>query len=263
MLNTNYITYDDVVSRQFGLCLGSFNSETGAQDTSIYSPNIAITQANKNNKFAVSNSKVDAPPEYELTLVSETTISSVMIRKIMRWLAGDGSFKKLIVNRQDLQDYYAMCVFKDISEIKVNGYCVGFKMTAVLESAFWYGQPEKVIVYNGKHTEEKVNVINKSDMAGYTYPQITFKINSGSDSIRIVNLSDDEARVFELTGLNPNTTYVIDNELHTLDGDGKISLDSFTKGLNWLRLIRGRNILKITINGEVTITCPQYSLIGF
>lgn len=263
MLNTNYITYDGVVSINFGLQLGSFESGSGAQNTSIYSPEIKTLKANQNSKFGITKNDISAPPEYELILVSESTISPVVIRKIMRWLTADGGFKKLIINRQDLQGYYAMCAFKNIEEIKVNNYCVGFKMTAVLDSSYWYGETETIYLSNANLVDKVIQIVNKSDKDEYAYPQLKFTLNSGATNIKIVNLSDDEGRIFELENLPSNTQIIIDNELRIIDGSG-VSLNNFKEGsMNWIRLIRGINNLSITMNGEGSITCPQYSLIGF
>lgn len=264
MLNTNYITYDGVVSIKFGLRLGSFESESGAQDTSIYSPDINTTRNQRTGKFAITNKVLSSAPEYELTLVSETTISPIMIRKIMRWLVSDGQFKKLIINRQDLEGYYAMCSFKDISEIKVNGYCVGFKMTAVLDSPYWYGEEETYTLYNGNYVKKEIQFTNKSDIYDYAYPQIKFILNENASVLEIINLTDDESRVFKLKDLPQNTEITIDNELMKIEGSG-VSLDNFDteNGINWVRLVKGINNLQITINGEIEISCPQYSLIGF
>lgn len=270
MLNTNYITYDGVVSIKFGLQLGSFESESGAQDTSIYSPDIKTTKTQRTGKFAITNNTISSPPEYELTLVSETLLSPVMIRKVMRWLISDGEYKKLVINRQDLEQYYAMCSFKDISEIKVNGYCTGFKMTAVLDSPYWYGENEIEKIYNGDYTGGKtVRITNKSDIYDYAYPKIEFTLNPNATTLKIVNKTDNEARVFELANLNPNTTYTIDNELMKLEGTGASLEKNFKKEkdgkqeMNWVRLVKGINELEITFNGEMTISCPQYAIIGF
>lgn len=262
MLNTEYITYDDVISTKFGLQLGSFDGESGAQDIAIYSPEITTSKSYKAKRFNVTSNDVNTPPEYEISLISESLLSTITIRNVMRWLSGDGQFKKLVINRQDLQDYYYMCVFKNIQQIKVNGYCVGFKMTAVLDSHFQYGKPEQIMLNSANYNAHEIQIINKSDIDEYVYPQIKFKLADGASTIKIINMTDDSGRVFEMNGLPSGVETTIDNELKIVSGGA--SLDNFTsEPFTWVRLKRGLNILQITLNGEFDITCPQYCMIGF
>ena len=75
------------------------------------------------------------------------------------------------------------------------------------------------------------------------------------------SITDNANRKFSFTGLNPNTEYVVDNELKIITGEGKNLLAKFSK--NWLRVIRGKNKFKIQVNGAVTIICPRCIKISF
>lgn len=112
----------------------------------------------------------------------------------------------------------------------------------------------------GDGTKKEIVILNDSDIVDeYTYPHVEFETNDGS--ISIINLTDDPARDFKFDGLEPQKTYSVDNELKIISGDGRNLLSKFSK--KWLRLRRGSNRLAVTVNGTVTITCPQYVKISF
>ena len=67
-------------------------------------------------------------------------------------------------------------------------------------------------------------------------------------------------RSFIMDNLPIRKEIVVDNELKIIEGDG-VFLSNFNK--NWLRLKKGKNILRITVDGSVTVICPQLISVGF
>ena len=87
------------------------------------------------------------------------------------------------------------------------------------------------------------------------------EFDTSDGAVSIINITDNSTREFAFSGLNPNTTYIVDNELKIITGEGRNLLEKFSK--NWLRVLRGKNRLKIRVNGAVTISCPRYVKISF
>lgn len=259
MFNATYIMYNGIHSANFGLTIGSFNEES-LVETTVFSPNISTSKTKNMKRFVASGIDEDSAPECEMTLVSNVPIHDIRKRDILSWLNSGKDFKKLVIQKPCTEEYYYMCKFKDIKELKVGSQCVGYSMTAVFDSPYQYGRDTELKLANGIYEDKLVSILNKSDFTDeYVYPLLSFTLSDGN-SLKIVNITDDESRVFEFTNLPTNKPIIIDNELKIIDGDGAL-LGNFNK--NWLRLVKGKNNLKITIKGSLKITCPQIISIGF
>ena len=260
MFNATYFIYNGTLSALYGLKIASFDGSNSPQETAIFSPNITTAKAKNMRRFYSSSIDFDSPPEMNFSVVSETVINNIAKREILAWLTSGNDFKKLEIMENDGESYYYMCKFSQISEITVGGFCVGFNLVATLDSYYQYGKSTVATLEDGEHNEAVLNIINKSDINDdYVYPAVSFKLSAGN-TIKIVNITDDDTRVFEFVGVPENTTITVDNDLKIIDGQG-VLLSNFNK--NWLRLKKGTNVLKITGNGSVTITCPQLMLVGF
>lgn len=259
MFTATYMIYNGIHSASYGLRIASFDNES-LEETTISSPNISTSKSKYMNRFVITNVQEDATPEVEMTLVSEVLIDELTRRKIITWLRGGKDFQKMIVERPNCEDVYYMCKFRDIRELKVNGHCVGFKMTAVFDSPFQYGIDTTAELKDDNYDNKIVRIMNRSDFTDeYVYPQVSFKLSSGN-SIKIINLSDDTQREFVMSNLPTGVQITIDNELKIIYGEG-VTLANFNK--NWLRLVKGKNRLKVTLQGELQISCPQIVSTGF
>ena len=260
-MNASYFTYNGIFSAVFGLKIASFDSNTSADETTIFSPEITTAKTKGMKRFYATNIDYSEPPEFDITMISEAVIPEIHKREILAWLNSGNDFQKLEITKDgSTESYYYMCKLTDIREVKVNGYCVGYTVKAVLDSYYQYGKSTSVKLSNNNYTEHSISITNQSDIIDdYVYPQITFKLNN-SGTIKIVNETDDSTREFIFTDIPANKEIIIDNDLKIINGDGAF-LSNFNK--KWLRLKRGKNNLKITIDGEIEISCPQLMCIGF
>lgn len=259
MFNATHLIYNNIHSATFGLRIGSFNDEK-MQETTVFSPSITTVKSKNSKRFVASNINEENAPECELTLISELPIHDILKREILSWLNSGKEFKKLIVEKPCTEEYYYMCKFRDIREIKVNNQCVGYSMTAVFDSPYQYGRSTELKLEEDKYNEHSFVLVNKSDLPDdYTYPFITLtsSINNGR---LIIQNQKEGMKPFELTGLLAGETITIDNELKIIEGKGA-TLNNFNK--NWLKLIKGENNIAITFEGSITITCPQIIAVGF
>lgn len=259
MFNATYFTYDGVLSAKYKLKIASFDDDPVAE-TNIFSQEITTAKALHQNKYYISSIDYSGAPEYEVSVISAVVINEQDKRNILDWLCRGKDFKKLIIHRPEVESYYYMCKFKSVSEISVNGYCVGFKMTAVFDSPYQYGIPTTLELTSGNYQEKEFTIVNKSDFSDeYIYPVIKFRLNN-TGAISIINTTDDEDRVFEISDVSAGNEITVDNDLKIISGDSAY-LSNFSN--KWLRLKKGENKLKITLDGELSITCPEVVHICF
>lgn len=256
MFSASDFTYDGVRSGKYGLVIADFNAESVAE-TAAFSSVLRTTKPATLNKFIHSGIQYDTAPQFQFSVISETEIPDIVRREILSWLVGRNEFKRLEIHQPDLGKYYYKCVFTEASIIFVHGRCHGFRVTAVFDSPYAYGNPTVISVPSaGEYT---ITIKNTSDLRDtYVYPKVTF---TGS-GITIINNTDDPKRNFVFTDLDDDEQIVVDNEIKYISSSKKLTrLDKFNK--QWLRLRKGDNSLTIISDGPVTIECPCYVMIGF
>lgn len=256
MFGATYFTYDGVFSGVYGLTLADFN-DSSVVETTAFSPVLLATKPTAANRFFHNGVVYDSAPQFSFSVISETEINDICRREILSWLVGRNEYKRLELHHDGIENYYYNCVFTDTQIIFVHGRCHGFRLTANFDSPYAYGRPTQVIVPSGSHT---VIIENKSDIKDdYVYPVVKFT----GGGVDIVNETDDPDRHFKFADLNPLDVVTVDNEVKHISATlGGEKLSNFTSK-KWLRLLGGRNTLRIESMGEVTITCPNYMMIGF
>lgn len=264
MFSATKFSYDGVESDEYGLQIASLDNDN-VETTPVLSPTLGTAKGKRSKKFYHTGITYDEAPSYRFSIISEDGIPKDKRGEIIRWLAGRNVFKKLYIHQDEYADKYFNCVFTDIDFIYIGGILHGFTLTAVFDSNYCYGKPIVIDVECAEgQTLEEIVIENKSDiMDDYVYPTITFdsefEIENKSDGSRVTR--------YEL----PENSGEI-NEKITIDGEsmiisGEIPGDKLSNfNLNWLRLKSGVNTLKVTaLKGDLkmTITCPQYALLGF
>lgn len=261
--NSTFFTYDGVRSIVYGLMVADFNSQNIGEITA-YNATLHANKVGAPHRFMYNGLTFDDMPEQTISVISEYPISDTTRREILRWLVGRKGFKRLIVHKPDLADYYFNCVFTNANIIYVNGVCHGFRLTARFDSIYARKSPT-VLELTGNGLSQTVTISNISDIVDdYVYPTVDFTSAATVDgkNIRIINNTDSPTRAFEFTGLSTNERIIVDNEAKIITSSTTNErVSKFNK--NWLRMRRGDNSLTVVINGSVTITCPSYILIGF
>lgn len=256
MFNATYFTYDGVFSGIYGLMLADFD-DGSVVETAAFSPVLNTIKLASANRFFHNGVTYEGVPQHQFSVISEVELPDLIRREILSWLIGRREFKKLQIHQTDLEEYYYNCVFTSAEIIYINGRCHGFRLTANFDSQYAHGEPTVVEVEAGTHT---VKIENKSDIKdAYVYPVVQFT----GGSIDIVNTTDDAQRHFTFGDLDSNEVITVDNEVRHISSDiGGEKLSNFTSK-NWLRLRQGYNTLTIVAEGDVTITCPHYVMIGY
>lgn len=263
MLNATDFTYDGVFSGVYGLQIASMNDSV-VEETSYITPTITTVKPSKAKRFYYMDSKYEEAPTFEFAVLSSNTIPDFVQRDILRWLDNRRGFKPLIIHQPEFDMYTYNCIFSVTSIIYHAGCCVGFNLRATFDSPYHYEGLKKAKVDGTGNTQE-ITIYNNSDIIDdYVYPTVKFKLKS-TGGITIYNKTDDPScvRGFTFKGMVPNTQITVDNELKIISSDVAADYLSNFDGMKWLRLVRGKNILQIQVNGEVEITFPQYAKIRF
>lgn len=258
MFNATEFTYDGIYSEQYGLKIASFNSNV-LEETPYVVPSVITAIAPKAKKYHFIDITYDSPPTYDFSVVSEVAIHEELLREILLWLDSRKGFKPLTIMQQGLDEFTYNCIFTVTSLIYHSGDCVGLNLSATFDSRYVTGKPIESIVF-GNGGVQDIYIYNDSDnLDEYIYPMVEFDTANGA--ISIVNMTDDKTREFAFEGLSPNSIYKVDNELKIIAGSGNDLLTKFSK--KWLRILRGKNHLRVRVNGTATITCPRYIKIRF
>lgn len=291
---TDFI-YDNIYSGTYGLKIASFNSDA-LEETPYVTPNVSFAKPAKGKKFFYEDTTYDEPPHFEFTVVCETAIHEPILSEIMTWLDSRRGFKELTILQPDFEEQTYKCIFSITNIVYHAGSCVGFNLSATFDSLYQYGKPSIAELTSDGTKMETIQIFNLSDDEDdYIYPVVAFKLSGSTqeDSLQVVsdtggtvalsgglsvesdtngnevlkniiiiNETDDKSREFWFADLDNNACVTVDNEKKIITSENtKRLLPNFSK--KWLRLKKGLNILKIQINGKVTITCPQYKKIKF
>lgn len=267
MFNATEFTYDGVYSGIYGLKIATINGEI-LEETSYITPTIETAKPAKAKKFFYEGMTYEEPPTFDFSIVSQDPIPDILQREIMLWLDSRKGFKPLLIHQPEHEGYTYNCIFTITSTLYHAGNCVGFLLTATFDSLYQY-RKSKVLKVTGDGTAKEYTLMNDSDIVDdYVYPTVEFKTRGyvkSNCNISIVNKTDDVAMVreFKFNDIALNATVTVDNELKIISSSMGSDLLSKFDGKKWLRLRRGKNLLQIQINGEVTITCPTLTKIRF
>jgi hypothetical protein len=264
MFSATHFTYDGIYSAKYGVLVASFEGES-VETTEAFTPTLSTYKGVRAQRFYHGGVDYGGAPEYGFSIISPEAIPDLRRREILSWLVGRGEFKDLQIHQPDLEKYRYKCVFTNAGIITVNGQCHGFKLTAKFDSPYCYGGVVSGTVVSDGAGDVRIRIVNASDAPEeWTQPVVKFRAAEPVDGkdIRITNEADTVSGAFEFEGLTPNERLVVDNELGKVESDVSGDRIACFNG-NWLRLKKGANVLTVRINGEVTIECPQYVLIGF
>lgn len=262
MLSATDFTYDGVFSGVYGVQIASFNDSV-VEETAYVTPTTTIVKPPMAKKFYYIGSKYEEAPTFEFSIISEKPIPDLVQREILLWLDNRKGFKTLVIHQPEFETYTYNCIFNVTSIIYHAGRCVGFNLQATFDSPYHYEKPRTESVDSDGTEEAEITIYNNSDIIDdYVYPTVTFKLDEEGD-VEIYNTSDDSLRMFSFKGIPANVEVTVDNEMKIISSDPADNYFTKFNGLKWLRLVKGKNILKVKINGEVKITCPQYAKIRF
>lgn len=248
--------FDGVPCEEYGLMIYDFQSkEQGDGKITSVGSIISDSVPSKRTKYLYGISQ-DEPLEFTLIFgaIPNTRQDNYLDRweidAISTWLTGHNTYRYLEICQPDLDFYRYKCIAKSLDIITYGSLPWAFSCVFQCDGPFAYEFPERVTFQ--VPSSLTVNLVNRSSLRGYYYPNIVVGL-SGGTNFEIVNHSDSD-RKFAFSNLPSGNllTLNIDNENAVITS----SIDSINPysyfNFNFFRMIRGDN--KITIKGNATVS---------
>ena len=253
--------YDNIPSETYGLYILDFETTGGLTESEAGGETEPIEEwIYRRSKSYHYGNIMNTPLEFDLTVASFDPIPGYDRGKILQWLLGRGSFKKLQICEDDISNVYFNALCTSAKTIYVGNVNRGMKLHFRCDSPYGWEFPKTITyTFTGNQIKNFIfDFYNSSDSDEYLYPIVDFTLNSIGNSISIQNITTGET-AFSFTGISPNENIVIDNYLKTIvSSTGLLRLNKFNKA--WLRFIRGRNQLRV-ISGigtlKITYSFPR------
>ena len=255
-LDIESFSYDGVSSNAFNLEVGWFEGDL---------ENATSTGLTVEVKRGDMNMVRTEPNQYGVVYTDTLTFDFAVINKdrnsftkeesykLNTWLRGSDTYKKLIFQDASYQTivYYAVCT--DIVDAVYNGVN-GKKITFTCNSPFGFTPKSyrKVVVNSGS---ESIRLNNLSDKGIY-FPTVKIKSNNGA-TVQIINHTDnDRTTAITLNKVTGNTV-IINGEKSTITDEGGNLIPAYKIGwsaetINWPRMLKGKNEFEIIGNCEMT-----------
>lgn len=218
---------------------------------------------NKRNKvrYITDDDYKDSPISFEAEIVADNFIAfTAQNRRVIETaLFNKPMYKRLYVDIDDdcmgetyeyvdgyLKRLYFNCRFMNPAKIEDgNGLVVGYKFTIECDSYMvWQEAVEKTYtIPNGGKT---ISVEVDTDIAEYTYPDVTINVGSAGGNISIINTTDDASRFTRLKNIPPRTILIMKGELNYISGQNYEKLEN----QNFIRILDGENLINVT--GDIT-----------
>lgn len=254
ILFTGYYIYDGINSSRYHLLFANLNTDRLTQICSSVSYTTEL-YAGANRYEMQGKNWDDSPLSFDVEVISEYPIDNITAKKIKRWMFNSSSWKKLYEDRgarptsDEIIDgrskrTYIECVFSNPSEIRRSGNLFGWQCTCTLATPMAVQEPVEV-----SYSDFKDNIILDvdTDHTGYTYPHIKIetKNNSGKSDITIENISDS-GRYMQIGSVSAGTVIYADCGIGSITDNANNSLYDRLANQQFLRLVPGRNELKIS-----------------
>lgn len=249
--------FDEIPCSEYGLMVYNFASN-GQGDASFSVGEMVEDRIAGRYDALTYGLQRNQPQEY--TLVFGPNIMSVdmdepldryEVEAIATWLTGHQKRKWLTIVQPDMESFRYKCYISDLTLITYGEMPWAFSCTVSCDSPFAYTYPEE---YEGALTVagDQLVIRNRSSHHGYYKPRMEIE-SSGSD-ICIVNHSDGD-REFIFTDLPSGTIRIdLDNHNQVITNDAGVNLyDKFN--MNFMRLVRGDNVLSLFGDGVVRFIC--------
>lgn len=248
--------YDGIPSEKYGVVLCDFDSGSINQKNESHELRTSVRSDTGEHTFLGYDSSEALT--FEVIIASENPIDSYTRASINKWLVGRRGFKEFRINNAEYSGVYFRCVFTEQETVYIGGLPYAMKLTAVCDSPYQY--EKDAVVTKTISGSGVISLYNRSDIDGYVYPKIWFKMSPAGGNFTIVNASD-ESRSFEFTSLAGDEEITVDNKSKIITSStGFYRLGAFNK--KWLRLADGMNILNVTGNAQIRLDVPVVRRVG-
>jgi len=258
----NFI-FDETSSHQFGLVIGEING-SGLKTSNVFSE-MEILSDNAFDRIEpyYYGRRFKENLKFSLTIVSrhsERYFLPFEIDAVQEWLFGRKEPKLLsIITDFGVKRSFECWLNNPAKIYKSYERVVGWTFDVECTSPFAITE-SKEKSYNCSMVENEIEYFNFSTVEDYIYPKMTIKLDPSTSYIRIEN-TNDNGRVFQLSGVKSGETIYVDNNLKYIETESKLNiLDKFNN--NFFRFVDGLNVLKISGKCELTFENRFYKNMG-
>ncbi len=241
---SNFV-YDSKVSSDYGLTISTIGASPDHRGANVELSTESLYRRSKVYLMGVQETPVLSLP---VTITVAEELSATESSDVSKWLFGQNNYKKLQILQPDMQYVSYNCIFTSPSVIRVGNIIRGYNATIVCDSPFAWEQPVQTTYYYGPkyyNINEVVTYNNTSDSANYTYPIVEVTANRFGGSFSVINLTDHN-RKFSFTGLLPDETLMIDNDLQIIQStQSHLNRIEDFDGYQWFRLAPKLNRLHL------------------
>lgn len=176
--------YDGLLLSDLGFMICQFDESTGFNTSSAGSIlDVTTIMQNSGRKHLLVNSKYNerCEPEFSICKKDGTQVSTDEFAFIMHWL-NRPQFSELTILTPEWQRIHFMCVF-NVNKVEHRGKIIGFKLTAITNSAFGCGDPIQ-LDFEISESNGTQDILDESDEIGYEYPDyLKIVCNSAGDLV--------------------------------------------------------------------------------
>ena len=253
VFNAYEFTFAGESSYQYGLMIYDFGSKS--QSDIGFGNKASIVEARTTARVQPIHFGVNyhqSPLEFKIIFGSQNSLDRYELQKIALWLTGYSDYQWLTIDQPDLDHVVFRCLITSLTPLSYGWLPVAFEATVRCDCSYAYSHPftERYEV-SGKTS---ILFRNESTTWEYLKPVISFVPDPGVTGLTIVNKNDSD-RMFSLSGLPVSDLRVqVDNNGCIIQelNYGYNLYDGFN--LNFLRLVRGDNLLEVTGDGSLTIS---------
>ena len=117
---------------------------------------------------------------------------------------------------------------------------------------------KEINVFDIVNKTSNIELYNKSNVVDFYEPEIKITLTGSNTGISLTNLSDG-GRIFGFTSLSIGEILTVDNKLKKIVSSTNNARIGKLIDKNWLKLIYGKNILKVSNECKISVT-SQYPL---
>lgn len=252
--------FDGIPCENYGLRLFSFDTAGKEESESGSKISIVEDRTTKSIRPIHYGTVQKDALQFSMTFGSELYLDKYDVDLIVSWLTECNGYKNLDICQADMEYTRYRCIITDLKNIYINEMPVAFKCTVVCDSPYAY---TPLITYKKSIiSASDMTVQNRSNIIGGCNPMVTLSPSVNTQSISIINLSDNNKETLFTNLPNAeNLKIIVDCERKIITSNTNINIyecfnDSF------LKLVRGTNKLRITGSCELEITAEYPMKVG-
>lgn len=246
MLLQKPFVFDGISSEEYGLIIEYLSDSADRELDLGTKSDIVEDRLPRRIKPIHYGTNINSPMTFNIMFGTyDDYLDTETVDEVIGWMTGHSSYKFLEVEMDDDYIMRLKCIVTELQPVYINGLPIGFNCTILSDGQFSYGDEKVFTSSAGELVINNISVHN-----GYVYPIVTA---TNTSTLKIENTTDGST--MEFAGMpSGQYTFEIDceNQIVNIEGGTNINPYQYFTG-KFLRLVKGRNVLEITADGDVEI----------